>query len=180
MDKTTLKALYAPFEGRNSKVRFTGLDGATCYGLVGYPMEHDKEVVRLAEKGLVLVEDAVLSKTYGMKPEALSILPIDLNGYDSAEYDAHVKAAFDKAMTESEAAKGLTGKVFYTSVGDGTAYYVVTGESKARVKVEWRGFHNPDRYVDGVLGWSGSFPRANIARLVGWAEEMKRISALWA
>ena len=124
------------------------------------------------KKGMAHVDDAVLPAYHEVPVKDLIDIPM---GYPTNEFSKVVDAAYQQARKTSKATQGLApGKLFHTSVADGSAYYVVLKVTKSKVTIAWRGFC-PDRWFDQVLGAGGSFPRATIARLVTAQEDLARI-----
>jgi len=148
------------------QVKFKTPDGVLHYGIV------DSFPSKKPPKGHLLVEDAIVPRSYHVPKDAIVALPFDFDG----EYYKFVKAEEDKANKVSEACKGklMVGAMFSCGVADGSASYVVTKVGKTKVSIEWRGFCL-DRYVHDVFGWGGSFPRNIIASKVAQQGAMARI-----
>ena len=103
----------------------------------------------------------------------------DITEVEHDEYYEFLKAEEDKATAISTAAgKGLVvGKLFNCQVCDGHATYVITKVSKLTVKIAWRGYGNPDRYVYEAFGYGGSFPKRQVEGFVNWADQWADIVA---
>jgi hypothetical protein len=132
----------------------------------GIQVRFDDDVEKLwkAKKHLV-VEDAIGPKTYVVDPHHFEIVPLEHSWNPKGEYDQYVDDEHIKAIKKHNAAKTLVDKIITMGVADGCAYYVVTGETKNKVTIEWRGFCL-DRWTDRVLGYGGKFPKSMVAHLV--------------
>ncbi len=179
------------------KITLRGNPTFKKYGIV-YP--HDANTKALFAKGFLVVSEALtafaekipfteeaMKKDYGenlvkgQDPFTVTPIPIGTPIYDQEldavignEFDRFVHDEYLKAQIISDSAKTLVGKLFCLSVGDGSAYYVVTKETKSTVHIEWRGFSG-DRYTDQILGWGGSFPKARIAKIIRREEALRDI-----
>ena len=165
------------------QVRFQQLDG-THYGIV---RSYGPEVEAAKVLGLVIVEDAVLPKSYKVRDCALTDIEVKLPGRfdhatgewtDLGEYDAYVQAAHKAARAASDAiTTGVgVGSMFAIGVGDGSAHYVVVKVNKRTCRVEWRGFCG-DRYTDHHFGWGGTFPLSDVVRYVEGERAMTKLFA---
>lgn len=146
-------------------------DGQKHYGVV---TTFGPEASNEWKKGLLIVNDAILPKSYLIP--IVNATKMKFGEFGKNEYDLYVNRELEKAQQLSDAlGEGLkVGKLFGTGVGDGTAWYVVTKVTQKTVTVEWRGFCL-DRYTDQILSWGGSFPRRAIEPQVGFADGMKKI-----
>lgn len=129
--------------------------GETMYGIVD---PHETEAGGYDKRGLIVVEDAILPKSYAVPVEKLEQLPCGYGPDD--EYDAHVDAA------QKEAERVKVGKLFRLGVADGFASYVVVKVNRKTCVVEWRGFRL-DRYVDRWLGYGRKMDIADIEPYCG-------------
>jgi hypothetical protein len=114
-------------------------------------------------RGLVIVEDAVLPTNEWVERSRLVEIAFSFDPPD--EFQQHVEAARTEAEQRSRELGGFAaGALFYLSVGDGRAFYVVTKVASKTCQIEWRGF-GADRYTDQVLGFGGRFETARIEAL---------------
>ena len=91
------------------------------------------------------------------------------------EYDQYVEKAYKKAEKKAEKSDTLKNQMFWLGVADGSVCYVITKVNKRTVNVEWRGFSNPDNYVDQVLGYVGKLDIERAEALVGWERKRKEL-----
>jgi hypothetical protein len=113
----------------------------------------------------LIVEDAVSPQAYILDPFHFEVVAIEISWNPESEYEKFVQDEFLKAAKKNNEAKGLVGKLITMGVADGCAYYVVTGETKGKVTVEWRGFGG-DRYVDHMLGMGCKVDKTMIEHLI--------------
>jgi len=123
----------------------------------------------------IAIEDALTGKLWRLDLAHFEVVEIQ-STWDRKNPDEYAKYMDDelkKACEKSDKVEGCAkGKLFTTSVADGCAYYVVTGVKGNTVKIEWRGFC-PDRWIDQVLGYGGTFPRhcvEHLCRDMKWSE----------
>jgi len=121
----------------------------------------------------LMIEDAVSGEMHRVLIDLFNVIPMKVEmNYNidpktslpiNNEYDKFVNEAYKQAIkADKKAGAGLkVGRMFVLPVGDGGAYYVVTKVGKTNCIVGWRGF-SPDRWVDRMLGYGGSFPRRMI------------------
>jgi hypothetical protein len=154
------------------KFRLKGSKGEYRYG------EHDTysdDVKKEWAKGYIIVEDAITPQAHALKVSDCEIVKIPYGNWDNDEYWNHLDEELKKAQEKSEAVKnGYVGKLFSLGVADGCAYYVVIKETARKVKVEWRGFC-PDRYVDQILGYGGTFDKNVIVPHIERQEAMAKL-----
>jgi len=154
----------------------------TKYGQT-YGQHHDwsEDAKKYKKQGKLLIEHAVYPETH-LLPEGQVIKEFEFDYKNMAkldedtglflggnEYDRYVQVVqllHDIRAQRLGREKLKPGHQFATHVGDGAAHYVVTKVSRVNCTVEWRGF-NPDRYVDRIFGWGGSFRRKDVEPLVG-------------
>ena len=144
----------------------------TGYGIVD---EYHADAVAFQQQGLTLVADAVLPVMHQVQTATLCDIVLDMGRWDPEHrtfveqdaYHAHVAAEHAKARELSDAlpAGVQVGAVFSVGGGDGSAWYVVTRVFRKTCRIEWRGFC-PDRYVDHMFGYGGSFRLADVERYV--------------
>jgi len=106
-----------------------------------------------------LMEVPIDDITYEEQPYGWEEYDPETHNFIDTEYDRYINDSQKEAEKKSvSVGKGVVkDKLFSVPVADGCAVYVVTKVNKKSVKIEWRGFH-PDRWVDGTLGYGGSFP----------------------
>lgn len=140
---------------------------------------HDKEYMKYAKVGKVLIEDAVLPKLWLVPEKDVIDVPLDLFEAVCAcgEYEKYVE---DAAMVAQQVSDALpdgvhAGSLFAIGVADGGAYYVVTKVKGKKCEVEWRGFGGGDRYTDHHFGWGGTFATSDVARYACSKRELDRL-----
>ena len=132
------------------------LKGQTSYGVVRRyytdppKSKEDREVHQAALTGHLIVDDCILP----VATKVAEVLCVKID-HDDEGQRAHEKAAYRAAKAiAAKAGKGVqVGKMFSIGVGDGAANYIVTAVNGAKCDVEWRGWHNGDRYTDHYFGW---------------------------
>lgn len=142
------------------QVKWTDKDGRTRYGLVS----HGGKSKELLKKGQLIVEDAILPKSYVVAVKDLTQIKTSY----PTELDRYVENEQKKASEKSDLLPPgpQVGKIFMLPAADGYATYIIAKVTARTVTVEWRGFC-PDRWTDPVLGWGGTFPRRAIEDIVG-------------
>ena len=145
------------------------LHGKTIYGVLT-----DSHKYRFSD-GCVVLEDAVLPKSYRVKADSLIGIEMEPSVWNPEkscweggdEYTQFVQNELSKARAISESlGEGIhVGSMFVMPVGDGRAYYVVTHVGKRTCRIEWRGF-SEDRWVDRFFGYGGSFNKSQIERML--------------
>lgn len=145
------------------------------YGVIYPPDNEDDECMDLASKGLIVVLDAILLAKHAFERKDLTNIPLDFGN----EFDIWMDAESEKANKISDAlpAGVHKGAIFSIGVADGGASYEVVKVNKTTCDVEWRGYHNLDRYTDHHFGWGGRFPIADVERYVGRKRDLDAIFA---
>lgn len=165
-----MRATKSVFDMYDVRVEVRGNNGRWKKCMTGTVDKYSKEAKECAEKGQVVVSDAISANRIAF--------PIDSELYrfvslDFTEALKYLETALEKAQKKSDSVEGFgKGKLFSVPVADGCAYYVVTRVTKKTATVEWRGFH-PDRWSDHVLRGGGTFPREAIERLVGREDSLR-------
>jgi hypothetical protein len=142
------------------------------YGTVRpYPSDEEKKQI---PEGCVIVDDAILPKSYYIPEKELIDIPLHPH---PSEYDQYVDGVSDNANDVSDTlGKGVkVDKLFRIGVADGYAYYVITQVNKKTCSVEWRGYYNMDRYIDHYFGWGRTVPLKDVERYVGYGDALKVI-----
>jgi hypothetical protein len=142
------------------------------YGTVNsYPSEEEKKQI---PQGCVIVEDAILPKSYYVPENKLIDIP--LHPYPS-EYDTWVdKQSMSAIEVSDKLGTGVKiGKLFHIGVADGRAYYIITKVNKKTCVVEWRGYYNMDRYIDHYFGWGRTAPIKDVEGYVGYNDCVRSI-----
>lgn len=145
------------------------------YGVIYPPDSEDAECMDLAAKGLIVVLDAILLAKHAFERKDLTEVPLDFGG----EFDTWMNAEAEKAEKISDALPDGVhkGALFCIGVADGSACYEVVKVNKTTCDVEWRGYHNQDRYTDHHFGWGGRFSISEVERHVGRRRGLKAIFA---
>lgn len=113
--------------------------------------------------GEIVVDDAIYPKSYQLKLSDV----IKLKSYQEIiDYTTLVCTQHLLEASKLPTDKLVAGRLFVTPVADGVAYYIITKVSKINCNVEWRGFC-PDRWVDRLFGYGGSFRIKDVSRFVG-------------
>lgn len=123
-------------------------------------------------KNEVIVSDAITGHLFAFPVDNPTYRFEEVDFFEMVEF---TDKAYEVAKTHSDSLKGLVeGKLFSIGVADGYAHYEVVKVNQKSVHVEWRGYC-PDRWVDTVLGYGGSFPRKNIERIVHRNEALHKL-----
>lgn len=154
------------------QVKWT-VSGVTQYGIASTATYNSKGARIEAKPGKVFVEEAITGFTEQIDESLLVDIEMGFPKWDETtgdliegdEFEMYVDAERKKAeKTSEECGRQLKpGKMFFTPVGDGTAYYVVTKVGPKTCTVEWRGFSG-DRWVDHFFGHGGNFRNSDIKR----------------
>ena len=139
----------------------------------GVAEQYEDMALKLWKKGILMVKDSILPIYYELTPDKYEIVPVDICGN---EYDKYIDKELALAIKASDKAKGLVGKMFSCGVGDGSAFYVVVGETKTKADIEWRGF-SLDRWESPVFGMGGRFDKKLIQKEVGRRDRLRAIFA---
>jgi len=143
------------------------------YGVV---VTYSKEAEKAWKKNKsLIVEDAVTPQAYVLDPFHFEVVPIEISWNPKSEYEKFVQDEFVKAAKKHNAAKRLVGKLITMGVADGCAYYIVTGETKRKATVEWRGFGGGDRYFDHMLGMGCKLDKTMVEPLIERKINLKHI-----
>jgi len=148
--------------------------GEIHYGIADMPYGLEDERGEYAQKGELIVSDAVLPNRYIVKESDLTDLPHTFHGeYDrntgvfrnAGEYRDYISLllVLHEIIDNELKAELAVGRMFSTPVGDGSAHYVITKVNPKTCKVEWRGFCL-DRWVDRRFGYGGNFRKQDLSR----------------
>ena len=167
--------LEKPLNGRYN-VRYTltaGPHAGTRYGTVRnyYGSKTDAPILTAAEKGCLVVDDMILPHCF----EVPEVLCVDIASFDDKGMRDFEKAAYKAAVAIAEKLPpGVqVGKMFSIGVADGKAPYIVTRMAGTKCDVEWRGWHNGDRYTDHFFGWGRkNIPVSTVLKYVRQEEGM--------
>lgn len=165
---------YSPVSGQ--------FKGQTRYGIVRRYYDEtpkskkDKAVHFAALSGHLLIDDMILPVCTKVA-EVVCVVAID---FDDDGCKKWLKDDFKQAEAlAKKAGKGVqVGKMFSIGVGDGQATYVVTAVNGSKCDVEWRGWHNGDRYTDHYFGWGRKgVPVSTVAKYIRMDEGMAALFA---
>ncbi len=146
------------------------------------------EVEQAKKSGKVIVDDAVLPRSYLVADSELVDIPLVLGHFDRTserlvgcdELHAHRDGACEAARRASSALPDdgtvRVGALYRIQVADGYAFYVVTKTFKKSCRVEWRGFA-ADHYQDHHFGLGGTFSVEEVLRHVQRERAVARIFA---
>lgn len=151
------------------EVRYT-YDGETRYGVVD---QYDDEAEEAIARGKWVVSDDILPQRTVLDPNQCTAIDWDDQGKKEWE-----EASYNEAMKKAEALPDdrlCVGHIFSIGVADGHATYLVTKLTKTRATVEWRGWHNGDRYIDHYFGWGRSCPIKDVWGYVRGEIGMRKI-----
>ena len=128
--------------------------------------EHQAEARWIQNRDLI-IEDAITAVPNVISLNDYVVIKVPMtfswNEEGPDEYHQFIEKEWKKACDKSDAVtSGLKDKIFSIGVADGSAWYIVTKETKQNVYLEWRGWDGGDRYVHQMLGYKGAFPKRMI------------------
>ncbi len=145
-------------------------NGEVRYGVVE---DYTDEAEKAIKQGKYLVSDCILPGGFILPQAACTPIKWDDKGKEAWE-----KASYEAAMEQCNSLPDnhlCVGHIFSIGVADGAATYLVTKVTKKWATVEWRGWHNGDRYTDHYFGWSRRCPIRDVWEYVRSELSMRKI-----
>lgn len=137
--------------------------------LVKYGQILDGEQFKLqAGEGHEIVEEALQGLRGRLARSQLAVVSVD-------DYQRYLRANFQEAQDVAMLVKRLVGKIFYMpGLAGGFAWYLVTEDLGAQVKVEWRGWEDKPK-PDSWLGRFSTCTRATVVELIATYEGKSKV-----
>lgn len=158
------------------QVKFTDSQQGIRFGIV---QPHHEQAEELEAKGQSVVEDILTGQLGIAKTNDLIEVPYGIGGfgnYDTATGINWGGNEINDYLTLEQLAHEIRNlrnpegihkhSTFFIGVADGSAAYVVTKVKRVNCDVEWRGYC-PDRWVDRMFGYGGSFRKKDVERVGG-------------